>query len=353
MHYKFTKFELILFLLSAFFIVWAVISLLYVSGWSLWFETTSLDHIGSFIAGVLAILNLYYLIRTLIEQHRQNAIGSFESNFLELVKFCRGQLAEIEIADPDSSGNEVLRGKNAISSVFNQIESAYGIVNAYIQDRKLKDLYANDDIFRRQQALWKDNHKVRLAINLAYLIVYVGVKNHDLKLLKHKYLEEYQSDFIEDLLTQFRMVLSKRAPNELQVKGGSSFQKSQVLQCNDKYYQGFQNELGNYFRMLYQAVTFVDSHNLTYQQKYKYIKMLRGQMSIMEECVLFYNSLSNLGLAWEIANENTNDYLITKYNLIKNIPNSFCKVNQEAFYPNVYYEYLSIEPQNRHSMKFS
>lgn len=39
--------------------------------------------------------------------------------------------------------------------------------------------------------------------------------------------------------------------------------------------------------------------------------------------------------------------LITKYNLIKNIPANLTKVSFESFYPNVYYEYMTEKPINR------
>lgn len=346
MHYKFSSLEVVLIILSALFVVWAVISLIVLTGWGPWFETNSLDHFGSFIGGVMALLNLYYLIRTLIEQHRQNALASFESNFLELVKFCRGQLAEIEIENPDSV-NQVLRGKKAITCIFHQIVSAIEIVDGAIQGRDVKELYANEETFTHQQALWGDNHRNRVTINIAYTISYVGVKYPNCDLLKEKYLAEYEPNMVKEILTKFRMKLSQKAPEELRNAEGNALHKSDVLNCDEKYYQGFQNELGNYFRMLYQAVTFVDSHALTFQQKYKYVKMLRGQMSNMEECVLYYNSLSNFGLAWEKAQKEDNDGLITKYNLIKNIPNDFCKPNPNKFYPNVFYEYLASEPEGR------
>ncbi len=76
--------------------------------------------------------------------------------------------------------------------------------------------------------------------------------------------------------------------------------------------------------------------------------MLRGQMSNMEEVVLFYNSLCDLGLSWEYNGDDQNCHdLITKYNLIKNIPANLTSISFESFYPNVHYEYMTEKPINR------
>ena len=70
----------------------------------------------------------------------------------------------------------------------------------------------------------------------------------------------------------------------------------------------------------------------------------------MEEVVLFYNSLSDLGIAWEYSylnNQDFNNMLITKYNLIKNIPENFTKFSVSLFYPQVFFEYMTSESSSR------
>ena len=111
---------------------------------------------------------------------------------------------------------------------------------------------------------------------------------------------------------------------------GNEFQKTLVNKYRIpedelmKKYKGHQNTLGHYFRHLFQTVKFINNqppHILNYREKYQYIKTLRAQMSTSEQILFFYNSLSDLGRKWEFEkNLNINDMLITKYNLIKNIP---------------------------------
>ena len=82
---------------------------------------------------------------------------------------------------------------------------------------------------------------------------------------------------------------------------------------------------------------------LYYGDKYGYVKMLRSQFSNQEEMLLYYNSLSDVGVAWEFADKGTdkadmNKQLITKYNLLKNIPHQTTTPKVEDFYPLICYE---------------
>ena len=101
-----------------------------------------------------------------------------------------------------------------------------------------------------------------------------------------------------------------------------------------KFYGGHQYKIGHYFRHLFLTFTFINEQNfLSRKEKYFYAKLLRAQLSTSEQGLLFINSLSTLGLVWDINPKvkKTNilwldkilikpKRLITKYNLIKNLP---------------------------------
>jgi hypothetical protein len=118
-----------------------------------------------------------------------------------------------------------------------------------------------------------------------------------------------------------------------------------------KYYRGHQVRLGNYFRQLYQSVSFANENMLiSYDDKYSYIKILRGQLSAYEQSLLFINSISVLGRVWELDWNNNefkeaNKILITKYNLIKNILTDKVndKISLSQFYPEIEYELFSTK----------
>lgn len=348
LNYKYSWQEKLLLFVSFLLLAWAIMSQVKETGWSIWFETNNLDHIGSFMGGLFAVLSIYYLIKTLAEQRQITAIQSFESNYLEIVKFCRAQVEQACVPDPEFSkeDKQQIRGRDIFNLFFSQIETAIDEVKTYMQDKQLHNLFVTQEEFQRQQQIWGDKLQDRTVVSIAYLITYMGVRKLNTSLLKNKYLFQYNPNYIDELLWLFKKRLANYAPNELKNPTGNRLHQTDIQNCNDKEYYGFQDEIGNYFRLLYQAVSHVDNQLfLSYQEKYNYVKILRGQMSNMEETILFYNSLCDLGLTWEY--EESEKDLITKYNLIKNIPADLTKISFEKFYPDVYYEYLKEKPVDR------
>ena len=350
-NYKFSWLEFLLLLCSILLLGWAITSQIKDTGWSIWFETNRLDHIGSFMGGLFAIISIFYLIKNLSEQNQITTIQSFERNFLEIVKFCRDQVKEAKMPDPNSSDGltSQLSGREVFSLFYSQIEDAIKEIQKFLEDKSIKDLFISEQEFKRQQQLWGDRLTDRTIAAIAYIITYIGVRKQGYELLIHKYLTPYNTNNIEHLMSVFRQKLAEYAPGSLKNASCNRLTKTEILNCKDKVYHGFQDVIGNYFRLLYQAVVFVDNQSiLSYKEKYKYVKMLRGQMSNMEEIILFYNSLCDLGLAWEYnVIDNKSPELITKYNLIKNIPSNFTKISFDKFYPNINYEYLIEEPPHR------
>jgi hypothetical protein len=95
------------------------------------------------------------------------------------------------------------------------------------------------------------------------------------------------------------------------------------------FYKKHQSELGHYFRNLYQIIKFVDTSNLSEADKYKYIKLIRAQLSSYELILLFYNCLSKVGF-------HSLKPLVERYALFKNID-----------------EDLLLDPDHRRNYKFS
>jgi len=127
---------------------------------------------------------------------------------------------------------------------------------------------------------------------------------------------------------------------------------NQYFQNNNIQFEGVSKKLGVYFRQLYQIVTYINEKEiLSYKEKYDYIKSLRATLSNEEQYLLFLNSLSSLGYVWELAHTDKNERLITKYNLIKNIPHNFSRILEdndfEVSYPNILYEYQNDDEAQR------
>ncbi len=107
-----------------------------------------------------------------------------------------------------------------------------------------------------------------------------------------------------------------------------------------KLFNGHHSRIGHYYNHLYQTIKYINSRSsdiLSYEEKYDYIKTLRAQLSTHEQSLLFFVSLTEKGLQWEKARHlNPNKHLITKYNLIKDIPKGYITITSpENHYPNI------------------
>lgn len=120
-----------------------------------------------------------------------------------------------------------------------------------------------------------------------------------------------------------------------------------------KYYGGNQHRLGHYFRHLFQCIKYINGQKqLTQKEKYFYAKTLRAQLSTYEQAVFFINSLSIMGMPWELIPDYEKSKigfvnkkrikksrLISNYNLIKNLPGDHIYgIRYKNYYPKVKYE---------------
>lgn len=79
------------------------------------------------------------------------------------------------------------------------------------------------------------------------------------------------------------------------------------------FYEPRQELLGHYFRIMYHIVKFVDSSSVlqTYEEKRRYVSLLRAQLSAHELLLLFYNGISTKAIKFKP--------LIEKYGLLEHL----------------------------------
>jgi hypothetical protein len=78
----------------------------------------------------------------------------------------------------------------------------------------------------------------------------------------------------------------------------------------ENFYENYRHELGHYFRTLYHIFRFVDKSPLSTDKKVIYCNIVRAQLSSIELCLLFYNSI------WGEGKEGFKP-LIEKYGILK------------------------------------
>ncbi len=103
--------------------------------------------------------------------------------------------------------------------------------------------------------------------------------------------------------------------------------------CNAHYQmmKGHHEELGTYYRQMFQiftSITDLDDNIADEDQKYRYAKLLRSQLTDSEQALLYYNSMSEMGAAWNkrsvsLGNTREGMGLIARFRLIKNIPGNY------------------------------
>ncbi|NJX16861.1 putative phage abortive infection protein [Tamlana crocina] len=200
-------------------------------------------------------------------QKEQFLKNQFESQFYEMMRIHRGNVNDLTSNDvninlkviSDSIVNKgVIDGIKTFPFLLSEFEFCYHYVKKYMPDLELKRM-----------------------INEAYGMFWDGVKERDRK--KDK---------------MFGIVLGVKHS------------------LNNKILEGNSNQLAHYYRQLFQTVKFVVNQTIfTYEEKRKYIRILRSQLSNEEQTLLLYNWFSGFGSQWE----NETNKFFTDYRMIHNV----------------------------------
>ncbi|HRG88216.1 MAG TPA: putative phage abortive infection protein [Chitinophagales bacterium] len=231
-------------------------------------------------------------------QEKQILLQQFENNFFELLKIHRENVSELRYRKN--------QGRNVMISIVNEF---FEIMQEVL----------DSEIIRNNRL---EEHDLA---NISYIILFFGTDDSVEDVLENRLFEKYTNIYnsIKDIIDELR-----NSPNPYNTE--------------KYYYNGHQSHLGHYYRHLFRTVLFVHRNkNLTTNQKKDYIRILRAQLSNHEQVLLFFNSISDLGAAWELGENVADDEkLITQYHLIKNIPlGSIYGFNPKKYYPKIKLEH--------------
>lgn len=324
-----------------------------------------LAQVGDFIAGTLGVIisaGGFYLVYVTLKEQRasfarqddKHSIERFESRFFEMIAMHRENVSEMKL-----SIHYIRRGqlewkfekkKFEKKEVFNAILDQF-----YTLTREIKKFIKDDSVFKEEylnqlknnpRISGLDVHYFAIArIDICYTIIFYGVGFEGIDILKNTLKSRYREDLVDFILNYISLkpknnesVLEKW--RKLQLIDDVDQVSNEITEGYAKYYGGHQFRLGHYFRHLSQSVKLVNGFDqIDYKEKYNYVKMLRAQLSTAEQSLLFLSSISELGKAWEFFAKSENDRLITKYNLIKNIPGDTTQgIVVTRFYPQVEFE---------------
>jgi len=90
---------------------------------------------------------------------------------------------------------------------------------------------------------------------------------------------------------------------------------------------------------LFHTVTYIHELPISEEEKLFYVKRIRGQLSNHEIALFFINSCS-IGESWkQFDSNNQNIDLITRYELIRNLPTGFFElIDHKSYFPQIKYE---------------
>lgn len=258
-----------------------------------------------------------------LKQEQLVRIERFETRFFELIKLHKENINEITIKD-------TIKGRKAFVYLFEEFRYSYCVLKNFIESEALSEWFPNDAGFN------KDDEET--ITNLSYLTFFIGVgensdpllysytRNICSKFFMEKVVALYKSEQQKylgqkSLTSMIKSRMPDLAPdkkkNYPKMKVPNKEIKELVYTARYKPFSGHISKLGHYYRHLFQTVKFVDQVGfLKEDDKKKYVKSLRAQLSSHEQLLLYYNTISKFGQPW---NQQTNNYIV-KYKMIKNIP---------------------------------
>jgi len=228
----------------------------------------------------------------------------FESQFYELLKLHRENVAEMVIGGYDFNEGEPLvrfeketHARKVFVTMKTEFECILSIYKAHKRSIDIDGFIKCYDLFFFGLDRFEEQHKD----DEAPLI----------KILKKAQKQHQRPD--EKILTNM-----ERKKVKISFKSGQRFRSEEVeLNFNYKPFSGHSSLLGHYFRHLFMTVKSIvySELEMSYDEKMKYLKMLRAQLSNHEQVLLYYNWLGGFGDSWE---DDTNKFF-TEYKMIHNL----------------------------------
>lgn len=277
---------------------------------------------GSLMGGVVGILlsfaGVILIIQTLNEQDEDFSKQKIESRFFELLNIHRENVKDMKIKEKE--------GKSATIWMMRELFQCFQIAK-HIDIELMNPEAGFSNKPQENYAKLKGEYSEEQLINFSYLAFFFGCVEHPKVGTFKEYVQEYDPIFVKEFI-------SFCTNNRARIRKEENFPFPM--------FAGHQLRLGHYFRHLYQSIIYIDKQKdkwLKYDEKYQYIKTLRAQLTTQEQVIFFFNSLSGLGKVWEQSQTEENKKLVTKYNLIKNIPKRYAAdIDLKKYYPNVKFE---------------
>ncbi|SDZ58159.1 Putative phage abortive infection protein [Flavobacterium aquidurense] len=236
-------------------------------------------------ATILTFLAFWVQFKANQEVQYQFKIQQFESQLYEMIRLYRNNVEEISIGK--------ISGRKCFARMLDEFKFIYYETEYYFRDKELEEILLNE---------------------ISYYIFYFGVGNNIKEILYAKYQNININDNIDNLITR----LEKYKGEHIMENKIIFYDDRNILREYNFHYipfKGHISRLGHYFRHLFQTVSYiVDCEIIDEKTKYKYIKLLRAQLSNYELILLYFNGITDMGIDWVERG------YFTDYKFLKNLP---------------------------------
>lgn len=342
------------------------------------------DYVGGFVGTLFSLSGFIFLYLTLREQRSAFKKERFENHFFELIKLHKENINELSCTRFNGHTNDHAKNRKVFKVIFNEFEECLIEVRRFLKSSNPDDYYTSAYKKKITDIYTSKGLKVDLiqlvSIDIAYCVVFFGLGKEGYMVLKKYFLQKYKPEYYLHVLHYLRLkpsrtfseafqyweILNSNSNKELTKslrniyyndKPGNDVELNLVEEIVSrnllliKYYGGHQHRLGHYFRHLFQSYKFLNNQRgLGEEERYFYGKSLRAQLSTYEQALIFINSISSLGMKWELTSDSELTKgeltsmeplnLISTYHIIKNLPGTHIyKIYFKDYYPNVKYEF--------------
>ena len=322
-----------------------LIQVLVQTGFSWRINFSMASDFGKAIGGILSFVSIVYLFLGMKSQLKSFSLNQFENRYYEQIKYHRANITALHYKSPRTKEYRepwMLYGNQVMVEIFNEVNLAIRVTREHLSNLTPNQIYKDPSHIKGISCVEERQLNITdiAIIDISYIVVVFGVSVRSKMSLRNYLCKHYKKDLVEDIILIFRRIPVEYSKFRIDyIKGREIKNNAKFV----KYFGGHQHRIGHYFRHFYQSICYVNKNNeklkLSFAEKYNYVKKYRAQLSTFEQALLFFNSVSSLGRSWELNLTNYNDHLITKYNLIKNIPQDYIEgFKIKDFYPDVKYE---------------
>jgi len=336
------------------------------------------DFIGGVVGTFFALTGTLLIYLTFQEQTKENKRSAFEASFFEMIKLHRENVSEVQYRKFKNGNESLYENRQVFRVIFQEFIECYREVRKYSNSKDVNDYVTTKYQARLKEITKGINPRISLIelarIDIAYSIVFYGLGEDGESVIRKNIQTKYNPEYYFKLLYFIKLKPKKsnalrfelwskvreldlkdlhalidelykfrKHPEKIQAPSTLASELKMHLPY-EKYYGGHQFRLGHYFRHLYQSYKYLHNHkDVKDDDKYSYGKIYRAQLSTYEQALLLVNSISSLGMKWEYTpemNKSQKDSgLITKYNLIKNLPGDHLSgIRYKTYYKDVAYE---------------